>query len=121
MELTDAMRRAVLTDLCARDGHNFTTITALTNGEPQPGGATSVLILNTRNHNTPHLKCERCAHVWLLVELDAHDYDTAEQELIDRLRDDDSLAAKLRERRELRTTPAIDDAPDEPQEQHTHG
>lgn len=89
MEITDEVRRAVLAGECQRSGHVMDISEAFSNDPNIPGDATT----NVRAHTPgklPHLFCQRCGCVWLVLDA-GHDYDDAVDRLKTRLKDPNSV------------------------------
>lgn len=86
IEITPQMRQAVLDAECERLGHPLNSANAMSwesnNGRIRgPAG------------KMPHLTCDRCGHVWIVLPRDGRDYAQAEQRFRERLRagDPDAL------------------------------
>lgn len=71
INVTPEMRQAVYAEDCLNKGHSIKAETALyfTNG---------MMTLQNIEGLIPHLNCERCGKVWLVVETPGADYTDAE-------------------------------------------
>lgn len=93
IEITDEMRRAVLEQVCADQGHTI-----------DPGPAVSsdnharYSVKNADPGKLPHLRCIRCDRTWIVIDEAGTSYEDAEEKLRGRVKD----PAFIDERREKR-------------------
>lgn len=113
MELTDEIRRAVWAEECERlGGHDIDVGAAFVwSAAYSPEATTSqataqaVQSLADDEDKLPHLKCRRCGRAWLVMPIEAVDYDDAERAVYGLLQGDTELARRIvrtRTRRERR-------------------
>lgn len=104
IEITDEMRQAVYEDDCEREGHqpNISTMFG-----PPIEGIPSVLVevIGPNDETFPHVSCNRCGYVWLVLPQAFKTYDEAVQHLNSVLRDPESTKPKKRKKK-VKETPS---------------
>jgi hypothetical protein len=89
IEITDETRRAVWDEDCQRLGHNFRFEQLLQTENRHP-------VLRGPVGQLPHLLCDRCSRVWLLVEDSGVDYADAIAKFKAKLKNPDDAKSKPR-------------------------
>jgi hypothetical protein len=92
IELTDEMRKAVLDEICLRDGHTVDLTNLLGSNSSMVGPEGQL----------PHIVCSRCKRVWLVVETPALDYETAEENAVTQLASETPFRKRIEELRDRR-------------------
>ncbi len=82
LEVTDEMRRAVIAEMCAAQGHQLSMANALVRDE---GGHPDVG--RPDPDKLAHLTCTRCDATWIVLDDVSDDYADAEEKLRGRLKD----------------------------------
>lgn len=91
IEVTDEMRQAVHEEDCARLGHDFALEDAF---QSVPGGSPYPQLGARDSEAIPHLRCRRCARVFLIIEDGGNDYDDAAEKLKARLKNPKRLRVR---------------------------
>lgn len=99
IEITDEMRRAVLDEMCALEGHVLNINTAIGRG---PQGQEPMSIRARNEDELPHIACSRCGKTWLVVEEPGEGYEAAEAALQSSLKATDDLSKRITEIRNRR-------------------
>lgn len=108
MEVTEEMRAAVLAAECERYGHIIDINEAISD-DPTHHPDEHTVTIRARDADTiPHLKCQRCPTVWLIIE-GVHGYDDAEEAL--NARSVPERRRKLRRKRRAERAAAEANAP----------
>lgn len=79
IEITPEIRQAVLEAECERLGHRLSTDNALTWADTRGGRVRGPA------GQMPHLVCDRCDRVWIVVARDGRTYQQAERRFRERL------------------------------------
>lgn len=96
IEVTDEMRRAVYEADCAAHGHILDTSSAVGNdGDVHPERYTPSVI-GPDADTLPHIRCQRCTKIWLVIEDPGDDYADAVAKLKARVRDPESVKPRPR-------------------------
>ncbi len=97
VELTEEIRRAVMLEMCANEGHVLDVSKAL-------GATDNQFTAEVRGDGShlPHLRCSRCGRVWLVVETGAESYEQAEEGAFAQLNTETPFKKRINELREKR-------------------
>lgn len=83
IEITPEIRQAVLDAECERLGHQLNLANAASSFSDRNGR------IRGPQGQLPHLFCDRCGHVWIVLPRDGRNYAQAERRFRERLRADD--------------------------------
>lgn len=77
VEITPEVRRAVLSEVCEKEGHQI---------DFQSAWSFEKGVLHTRDDlKFPHLRCARCGATWIVLPTQGYDYEDAERNLFQHL------------------------------------
>lgn len=91
IEVTEEMRRAVYEADCQRLGHLFNLRNAMGIVD-EINGTPAADVRGPNPETLPHLSCNRCPKVWLVIEQPGEDYADAVVQLKDRFKNPDDVA-----------------------------
>jgi hypothetical protein len=105
IELTDEIRKAVWDEFCQENGHqlNFSYMVGRMNGQ-------SVQIEQTDEGLLPHIFCERCGRVWIVIDESYPDYETAEDAMFTRMKVADAGRKRIQAIRDRRAARQAEEA-----------
>lgn len=109
MEVTEEMRAAVLAAECERYGHIIDINEAISDDPTVYPEEHTVTIRAREDDTIPHLKCQRCPTVWLIIE-GVHGYDAAEEALNARFMPEKRRKTRKRRRAERAAAAAAEAA-----------
>lgn len=104
-EVTDEIRQAVYEYDCARLGHEPSTAKMFRMTEGARSDRWVADIGGPDDDTMPHVFCQRCGKVWLVVSEGGSDYEDAERKLYGMLRADLPLAKRIARGRAPRDKP----------------
>lgn len=91
IEVTDEMRRAVYAADCEKDGHLLSIRECISNDPEVHPDRNTPTVRATDPERVPHLLCQRCRKVWLVIEDSGDGYDDAVRKMSERLKDPSAL------------------------------
>lgn len=105
IDVTDELRQAVYAADCEANGHLLSIRECISN-DPDLPGLNTPAVRSEDPEKVPHLSCQRCGKVWLVIEDAGDGYDDAVQKVTRRLKDPSTLRVGRQPRREK--PPALD-------------
>lgn len=99
IEITDEMRRAVLLEMCAQQGHQLDVSQAVGSAS---GEQTNDEVRGPDESRLPFICCIRCGRVWLVVETGADSYEEAESGAFEQLHPETPFRKRIQELRDKR-------------------
>lgn len=93
--ITDEMRQAVYEEACDLGGHLPNLSKMFANPDPRIASE-SVFVLGPNDTTLPHIFCNRCGFVWLVMPESAKNYDDAVVNLRSKLSDPKSIKPVVR-------------------------
>jgi hypothetical protein len=87
IEITDEMRQAVREEECVRVGHSPDISKALVFANPHSASAAEAFVEGPDDATFPHISCQRCGVVWLVIPESSKNYDEAVQDLNKKIAD----------------------------------
>lgn len=85
--VTDAMRQAVMREMCDTQGHVYSFVNLLSDR----GHAGSTQIRASSDELLPHIFCSRCQKTWIVFDQPGDGYDDAEMKLRERIYKSDPI------------------------------